>query len=57
MIKKIGLGALLLIALVILVIDYTFELGIAFFLGDYLIIFLVVSLVLGGLAGACRYIR
>ena len=55
--KKIGLGILLLVSLIVLMLDYTLEIGIVFFFGDYLIIFLVLSLLVGGIAGACRHLR
>jgi len=51
--KKIGAGLLLLISLVVLYLDYTFDFGLVDFFSDYLVVFVVVGLFLGGLL-TCR---
>jgi len=51
--KKIGVGLLILISAIVLFLDYTYEFGIVNLLGDFLVIFIVIGILIGAVA-ACK---
>jgi len=51
--KRIGVGLLIVISAILLFLDYTYDLGIVTLLSDFLVVFVVIGILIGG-AVACR---
>jgi len=52
--RKIGVGLLIVISAILLFLDYTYDLGIVTLLSDFLVVFVVIGILIGG-AVACRF--